>query len=164
MLRLCLSNMAARAGVLLRRALCLGLVGALVALGPAGKTRAEWVSTADASAGAAAEQGGPARAELSALLARADLAAELERLGVSPEQAQARLASLSDAEVEALRSRLAELPAGEGFLEIVVTILLVTILILAITDLLGFTDVFSFINPLPRGSAKSYASATASRR
>jgi hypothetical protein len=91
-----------------------------------------------------------ARAELQATLVRADVQAELTALGVSAEEASARVASLSDAEVLALHGKIAAQPAGQGFAEAVAGILLVTLLVFVITDLLGYTDVLPFINPLPR--------------
>jgi len=91
-----------------------------------------------------------ARADLQATLARADVQAELVTLGVSADEASARVASMSDAEVLALHGKVADLPAGQGFAEAVAGILLVTLLVFVITDLLGYTDVLPFINPLPR--------------
>ncbi len=51
-------------------------------------------------------------------------------------------------------ARLDQLPAG-GLVGAVAGIILVLFLVLVITDLLGVTDVFAFIDPLPRGQARS---------
>jgi hypothetical protein len=155
-----------RTAAALRASLCLALAAALIAAGTPGAARAELVATASATAVEGADAAAQARAELAAILARDEARAELARLGVTPEDAQARVAALSDAEVLAVQQRLAELPAGSGFLEVVASILVLTVLIFVITDLLGFTDVFSFIRPLPKGTAKDpqpFASATARR-
>ncbi len=136
-----------------RKALTLLLVAAVVALGPLSQSaRAEIVSTATMLA---AEDAQAARARVGDLLARADVQEQLEAYGVSPAEAEARIASLSDAEISQLDARLEELPAGRDFLALVVSVLVVTLLVLLISDLLGFSDVFPFVNELPRGEAKS---------
>jgi len=90
-----------------------------------------------------------ARADLEAQMVRADVRAEFAALGVSPDEAIERIASLSDAEVLALHTRLAEQPAGQGVATLA-SIVLVALIVFVITDLLGYTDVLPFINPLPR--------------
>ena len=90
-----------------------------------------------------------ARARVDAFLKRADVAAQLESLGVDADEARERVAHLSHAEVAQIDARLDRLPAGGSFFGVVGGILLVLILILFITDLLGYTDVFPFIRPLP---------------
>ncbi len=131
-----------------RQALSTVLVACAVVLWPFGHARAELIDT-PAVLASSPEM---ARAELQALLARPDLRAEIARHGVDPAEAEARLASLSDAEVVRLQQQIAQVPAGGDFVGVIVAILLLTLLILLITDLLGYTDVFSFINPLPRGN------------
>lgn len=78
------------------------------------------------------------RDRLQNLLARADVRTGLQARGVDPAQAQARVASLTDAEAQQLATQLDALPAGGGGLELV---LLVFILLL-ITDIAGITHVF----------------------
>lgn len=75
---------------------------------------------------------------------REELAQQLSQLGVDPDQASARVARMSDAEVATLQGRLNELPAGAGVLELAVLIFIVFI----ITDLLGATDIFTFVKPI----------------
>lgn len=83
------------------------------------------------------------RAQIMDLLSRQDLRDELMAYGVDPDMAKQRVAALSDAEVEALAGKLAEVPAGgDSFIGAVVFIFLVLLL----TDILGFTDVFPFVN------------------
>jgi len=86
-----------------------------------------------------------ARATVDAFLAREDVRAEMKRLGVSPDEAAARVRSLSDEEVERIAGRIDELPAGGLLVEIVGAILIV-VLILILTDLLGLTSVYGFTN------------------
>ena len=136
-----------------RQTLALLLVAATVAIGPVvSSARAELVTTAAAIA--AADDLDGARERVAALLGRDDIRRQLESLGVSPAEADARIASLSDREIGQLDARIAALPAGQDFLALVATILVITVLALLVGDLLGWTDVFSFINPLPRGEAR----------
>lgn len=95
-----------------------------------------------------------ARAQLRAFLAREDVAGQMEVLGVSPEEAQARVASLSDEEVLRIGARLDALPAGGSFAGLMLTITLVLLLIFVITDLIGWTDVFTFISPPGRPASR----------
>ena len=72
-----------------------------------------------------------ARARIGAFLQRVDVAEQLEALGVDADEARARV-------------------AGSGFAHGMMEVTL--ILVLFITDLMGYTDVFGFINPLPKQS------------
>jgi hypothetical protein len=81
------------------------------------------------------------RAHVNATLARADVAAGLAERGVSVEQARARVAALTDDEVATVSDAIDTAPAGASdVLGVLVTIFVV----LLITDILGFTKVFSF--------------------
>ena len=89
----------------------------------------------------------PARERLGSLLDRTDVRAALERHGVSTDEAKARVSALSDDEVERLADRFDSLPAaGTGF-ESVLWIGFLVFVILLVTDILGFTKVFSFTRP-----------------
>jgi hypothetical protein len=89
----------------------------------------------------------PARERLGSLLDRTDVRAALERHGVSADDAKARVNALSDDEVERLAARFDSLPAaGNGF-ESVLWIGFLVFVILLVTDILGFTKVFSFTRP-----------------
>ncbi len=73
---------------------------------------------------------------------RDDIKAQLLARGVDPSQAQARIDSLSDQEVQSLSGKLDQLPAGgDSFLGALVFIFIV----LLITDILGLTNVFPFV-------------------
>jgi len=100
------------------------------------------VSTADV-VGAATQS--DARTKVSAFVAREDVEEVMTSWGVSPEEARARVASLTDAEVTDLAARIDALPAGGNVVGIVVGAILFVFLVLLLTDLLGLTDVFPFV-------------------
>jgi hypothetical protein len=88
-----------------------------------------------------------ARELLGSLFDRADVRAALELHGVSADDAKARVNALSDDEIERLAARFDSLPAaGSGF-ETLLVIGLVVFITLLVTDILGFTKVFSFTRP-----------------
>jgi hypothetical protein len=88
-----------------------------------------------------------ARAHLASLLDRADARAALESRGVSAEDAKARVAALSDDEVDRLAARFDSLPAGGSGFETLLWFAFLVFLVLLITDILGFTKVFPFTRP-----------------
>jgi hypothetical protein len=69
---------------------------------------------------------------------------QLTALGVDPVVASERVSQMTDVELAQLNEHINELPAGSGAGGIILGILLV----LLITDLVGVTDVFPFINPI----------------
>jgi hypothetical protein len=81
---------------------------------------------------------------LNNLLDREDLKAALVSQGIDPQEAQARIDSLSDAEVNDIVDRLDQLPAG-GVLGTLLIIAFLVFLILLLTDIGGYTDVFPFV-------------------
>ncbi len=92
-----------------------------------------------------AEQAQQQRDHVHDLLNRNDVKAYLSARGVDPANVQVRVDSLTDAEVHALASRLDKHPAGGfggGFLEVA----LIAFIVLLITDILGYTDIFPFVN------------------
>jgi hypothetical protein len=84
------------------------------------------------------------RSRIAAALERAEVREQLATLGVSVEQAQARVAALTDAEAAELAARIDELPAGG--LD-VLAVVLVVFLVLLLTDILGYTKIFPFTQP-----------------
>ena len=76
---------------------------------------------------------------------REDVQQQLTTLGVDPEEAARRVASLSDEEIQQIAGRLEELPAGEGGVGPIVGAIVIIFLVLLVTDLLGLTDVFPFV-------------------
>lgn len=84
------------------------------------------------------------RDRLNALLQREDVRAEFQRQGVNPDEAAARVAALSDAEVAEITAKIDELPAGQSALGIIVGAIVLVFLVLLLTDLLCLTSVFNF--------------------
>jgi len=73
---------------------------------------------------------------------RDDVKAQLIARGVDPAQVQARVDSLTDEEVQSLSGKINQLPAGgDSFLGALVFVFIV----LLITDILGFTNIFPFV-------------------
>jgi hypothetical protein len=91
-----------------------------------------------------------ARAKLATFLDRPDVARQMTRLGVPADEAKARAAALTDDEVLAAAGRLDQMPAGgDGFGALIGAAVLIFIVLL-VTDILGFTKVFSFTKPIKR--------------
>ena len=93
-----------------------------------------------------AEQAQQQRDHVRDLLNRNDVKAYLSARGVDPANVQARVDSLTDAEVHALASRLDKYPAGGGFGGGFLEVALIAFIVLLITDILGYTDIFPFVN------------------
>jgi hypothetical protein len=78
------------------------------------------------SAGAA-----DARGRVMQALARADVRAALAAQGLDPEEVQARVASLTDTEIQQIAGQLDQLPAGgNGWVAAVVLLLIVLLVVL----------------------------------
>lgn len=84
------------------------------------------------------------RERLRSFLMREDVQKAMEKQGVSPTEALARVDSLSDAEVSKVAGRLDALPAG-GDAGSIVGALLLVFFVLLVTDLLGLTHVYPFV-------------------
>ncbi|MGE0072329.1 MAG: PA2779 family protein [Thiomonas sp.] len=74
------------------------------------------------------------RQTLDAFMARADVRAKLEQMGLSQEVTQQRLAALSNAEVAELAGKINSLPAAGsiGFQEMVIILLVAILVVLAL--------------------------------
>ena len=90
------------------------------------------------------------RAFVQTFMERDDVQKQFEELGVNPDEAKQRVDALSDAEVAQLAEEIKSSPAGQGAIGAIVGAALIIFLVLLITDMLGFTSVFSFTN---KGSA-----------
>ena len=88
------------------------------------------------------------RAQLLGVLERAEVQQQLQAHGVTPEQAKARVAALSDAEAAQLMAQIESLPAGGDGVGALITALLIVFLVLLLTDILGLTKVFPFTKPI----------------
>ncbi|SRR5438046_603476 len=127
----------------LKRTVTRALVVSLCTLGlPIPAVQAELVATDRVEA---TRQDG--RELLGSLFDRADVRAALERQGVSPDEAKARVNAMSDDEVERLAARFDSLPAGGSGFETFLVIGFLVFVTLLVTDILGFTKVFSFTRP-----------------
>lgn len=116
------------------RAIIIPAIGAcalafLLALPAAPSARAELVTTDRVM-----EYSGPAEARdaVRGFLLRQDVQAQMEALGVDPEEARARVSALSDEELAAIAGHLDALPAGQD----VSTNLLLLLLIIVVLILL----------------------------
>ena len=90
-------------------------------------------------------QGQEARNTIKSILAREDTQAVLRAQGIDPLEARARVDSLTDAEAVRIADQIDELPAGGNFFIGLLIAVGVIVVILAITDAMGYTDVFTFI-------------------
>ena len=81
------------------------------------------------------------RERIANLLARTDVREQLVNYGVELNEVEARVAALSDQEVQQMAEQLDNMPAGANG---VVGALLTVFIILLVTDLLGLTHVFPF--------------------
>ncbi len=122
-------------------ALFMALVMAATSL-PINFARAAMVGTDQAIEQAAAASD---RARVMDFMAREDVREQMMTLGIDPDEAASRAASLSDAEIQQIAGNLDQLPAGQSFLGAVIVAILVVFLVLLITDLLGLTNVFGFV-------------------
>ena len=120
------------------RSLAVVMMAHLVALGLAPSAHAAVVGT---EAAIVSHERTERIERINSVLARDEVRRQLERLGVNPADASARVAALSDAELLALEERMQELPAGAGALEVLGIVLLV----LLVLELVGVTDVFKAI-------------------
>lgn len=91
---------------------------------------AEYLSATDRAGQIASVQAG---------LSRADVRAQLEKFGVDPAAASARVASLTDSELADVSARMDSLPAGGDGVIAVIGILFIVLIILEWT---GVIDIF----------------------
>lgn len=111
---------------------------AVLSLGFAQVSQAGVISTYELGQ---AEQRTDRQAQLQDFLARADVAAELERFGVSAADVMARVQNLTDAEILALQGRIEEQVAGGDALAVIGVVFLV----LLILEVVGVTDIFKSV-------------------
>jgi hypothetical protein len=79
-------------------------------------------------------------AQINTVLAREDVRSSLIDLGVSPEDAAARVETMTDAELQVLAAQLDQLPAGGiGIVEVA----LIATLVIVILELLDITNLFT---------------------
>ncbi len=82
--------------------------------------------------------------QLLSYIARDEVQSTLVALGVDTSDAQSRIANMTDFEIASLNAQIQDMPAAAGIGGTIVTVLIV----IAVLDMLGVTDVFSFIDPI----------------
>lgn len=87
-----------------------------------------------------------ARERVQAMLDRDDVRGQLIALGVDPADAESRVSALTEAEAQQLAAEMDKLPAGGS----VVGAIVLVFLVLLLTDILGFTNVFPFVTNTAR--------------
>jgi hypothetical protein len=87
-----------------------------------------------------------ARDYLKSLISRSDIRKSLISRGIDPDEAKIRVESLTDSEAIAIADQIEQLPAGGSAIGVIVGAALIIFLVLLATDILGYTDVFPFVN------------------
>jgi hypothetical protein len=80
------------------------------------------------------------------LVERDEVQQRLQSLGVDPAAAKARIEALTERELARMAQNMDELPAGGNAVGALVGAGVFIFIVLLITDILGFTDVFTFVN------------------
>ena len=94
----------------------------------------------------AGQQAVDQRARVATFLAREDVRQLLTRNGINPAEAQSRIDSLSNAEIAKIANSIDQLPAGGNAVGAVVGAAVLIFLVLLITDIIGLTHVYPFVN------------------
>ena len=90
-------------------------------------------------------KGQEARNTIKTILAREDAQAVLRAQGIDPLEAMARVDTLTDTEARRIADQIEELPAGGNFFVTFILVVGIIVIILIITDALGYTNVFTFV-------------------
>lgn len=85
------------------------------------------------------------RENLNQFLKREDVKAIMMVQGISPVEATARVDSLSDAEIMQIADKMDQLPAGGSTFGVIMGTAVIIFIVLLITDILGYTDIFTFV-------------------
>lgn len=118
------------------------LIASTLALGvPLQSVQAGVVGTDRVSATAGTQAD---RERIRSFLEREDVKKEMQQQGLDAANAKARVDALTDEEVKRVAGRLDQMPAGGDIIGVLFTIFI----ILLVTDILGFTKVFSFTRPI----------------
>jgi hypothetical protein len=95
----------------------------------------------------AGQQDAANRAQVATFLAREDVKQIMTQHGVDTVETQKRVDSLSSAELGKIANSMEQLPAGGDGIGGIVGAAVLIFLVLLLTDILGFTHVFPFVNP-----------------
>lgn len=112
------------------------VLAAVVVTGTCSQAYAGVITTQQAMS---AEARNAAEQDVRSALSRDEVRQAMQKLGVSPTDADARIASLSDAELMQVRQEIDRLPAGGD----VIAVIGVVFLVLLILELVGVTNVFN---------------------
>ena len=85
------------------------------------------------------------RENLNQFLKREDVKAIIMAQGINPVEATARVDSLSDAEIMQIADKMDQLPAGGSTFGVIIGAAVIIFIVLLITDILGYTDIFTFV-------------------
>jgi hypothetical protein len=102
---------------------------------------AAWIGTEDLMGSQKAVE---ARAYIASVLAREDIQTALVARDIDPIEAQARVSTLTDQEAIQVADTMEQLPAG-GLIGYLVGLTVLVFLVLLVTDILGYTDIFPFV-------------------
>lgn len=94
----------------------------------------------------AAQKQDASRERVTAFLGREDVKQVMVQHGVDAVEAQKRVASLSDAELAKISQAMDQLPAGGDGIGAIIGAAVFIFVVLLITDIVGLTHVFSFVN------------------
>jgi len=86
-----------------------------------------------------------AREYLKTFLAREDVKSALVSQGIDPREARSRIDSLTEAESRFVADQLDQMPAGGGFFSTLLIVVFLVFVILLVTDITGYTDIFPFV-------------------
>jgi len=92
-----------------------------------------------------ADRAQSARECLNQFLAREDVRNALISQGIDPQEAKNRIDSLTDQEAQYVADQIEQLPAGGNFFVTLLVIVFLVFVILLITDITGYTDIFPFV-------------------
>jgi len=81
-------------------------------------------------------KGPEARERMLRFMAREDVRSALVAQGIDPNEADARVATLTDSEIAQIDGQIEKLPAG-GFLELVIAVLIIVLLVIVILKVAG---------------------------
>ena len=86
-----------------------------------------------------------ARDYLNTFMARDDVKTALVSRGIDPLEAQNRIDSLTDEEAIWVADQLDQMPAGGSFFTTLLIVVFLIFVILLVTDITGYTDIFPFV-------------------
>ncbi|MEE9494898.1 MAG: PA2779 family protein [Desulfobacterales bacterium] len=86
-----------------------------------------------------------AREYLKTFLAREDVKSALVSQGIDPQEARNRIDSLTEKEARIVADQLDQMPAGGGFFSTLLIVVFLVFVILLVTDITGYTDIFPFV-------------------